>query len=221
MIIEDFDGKTFVAFLDISGFKELMKEGKAADAMDRFYQAGYEYHATHHEVEGIFISDCGILFVRTGYSIEQKLNTILRVIKYINRSMIDYDFMLTTSIAFGQFVYRKKIEIRGISKNAIYGNAYVDAFMNNENGLPKLQPGQCRLVKEYLPKELNLNHQLFDEFKFLKPKGNDKKHLYYYWNLNNFEDISEFEKEYNDSYKWKFQGMLTALKKTYNNSITN
>ena len=42
MALEDFDGDTFVAFIDISGFKELMKQkNRAWKALDKFYQAAY------------------------------------------------------------------------------------------------------------------------------------------------------------------------------------
>ena len=64
MAISNFSGETFVAYLDISGFKELMKDDRAVDAMDQFYQAGYEYRNIFQNVEGFFISDCGILYVR-------------------------------------------------------------------------------------------------------------------------------------------------------------
>ena len=68
MPLNNYDGNTFVAFLDISGFKELMRnEKKAWNALDKLYQYGYEILGNQNNecrVEGIFISDCGVLFVR-------------------------------------------------------------------------------------------------------------------------------------------------------------
>ncbi|HEC93403.1 MAG TPA: hypothetical protein ENI51_10495 [Candidatus Atribacteria bacterium] len=43
MPISNFNGRTFVAFIDISGFKQLMKDEKRAwKALDSFYNYGYE-----------------------------------------------------------------------------------------------------------------------------------------------------------------------------------
>jgi|LGVF01.1.fsa_nt_gb hypothetical protein len=42
MPLEEFHGETFVAFVDISGFKALMKDTeKAYKALNSFYQIGY------------------------------------------------------------------------------------------------------------------------------------------------------------------------------------
>ena len=43
MPINNFDGETYVAYIDISGFKELMQdEERALRALDRLYQTGYD-----------------------------------------------------------------------------------------------------------------------------------------------------------------------------------
>src|SRR5690606_24487936 len=151
MPIQDFNGNTFVAFTDISGFKELMKNDTIAlEAIKYFYQTGYNVLRESENVEGFFVSDCGILFARNGDN-EKKLLNLLDALKRINKRMIEKNYMLTTSIAFGQFDYQGKIEFQGIEKNAIYGGAYVKAFLDNEMGKPKIQPGQCRLVMQNLP----------------------------------------------------------------------
>jgi len=210
MPIQNFNGETFVAFLDISGFKELMKnDQKALEALRHLYQSGYESLRAADGVEGFFVSDSGILFVRTG-TIHERLIKILSVIRQINREMLDKDYMLTTSIAYGRFDYLDKLEFNGIEKNPIYGYAYVQAFLDNETGSPKIQPGQCRLVVRNLPNVLDLHHQ---DLALLKKKGNDNKHHYYYWNLNSHDEIEEFEGNYNDSYKLKYTGILKALQR--------
>lgn len=92
MPINNYNGDTFVALLDISGFKELMRnEKKAWKALDRLYQQGYEI-LRHRDnvcrVEGIFISDSGVLFVRrnnqTALSTSECLKSLLTMIKRIN-----------------------------------------------------------------------------------------------------------------------------------------
>jgi len=210
MPIADFNGNTFVAFTDISGFKELMKNDTIAlEAIKYFYQAGFNILRESENVEGFFVSDCGILFARNGDN-ETKLLNLLDAVKRINKRMIEKNYMLTTSIAFGQFDYQGKIEFQGIEKNAIYGGAYVKSFLDNETGKPKIQPGQCRLVNQNLP-QIN-----FENIPLLVKRGNDNQHLYYYWNIENTEEIQIFERNYRDSYSLKYAGMINALK-----SITN
>lgn len=206
MPIADFNGNTFVAFTDISGFKELMKNDTTAlEAIKYFYQTGYNVLRDIDNVEGFFVSDCGILFSRDGDN-QTKLLNILDAVKRINKSMIERNYILTTSIAFGPFDYQGKIEFQGIEKNAIYGGAYVQSFLDNETGRPKIQPGQCRLVKKNLP-QMDL-----DNIPLLVKRGSDNQHLYFYWNLENPTQIQKFEKNYRDSYSLKYSGMINALK---------
>lgn len=209
MPVQNFSGETFVAFLDISGFKELMKNTKRGlEALRLLYQAGYNTLNNNTGVEGFFVSDSGILFVRSG-TVAEKLHKILSALKSINKLMLTKNYMLTTSIAYGHFDYHDKLEFDGIEKNPIYGYAYVQAFLDNETGIPKIQPGQCRLVKRNLPTELDLVHT---DFNLLTEKENDNKHYYYYWNLDSPDSIENFETKYKDAYQLKFAGMLEALK---------
>jgi len=206
MAISDFNGETFVAFLDISGFKEMMKGdgSQAINALDKLNQAGFEVLQENQEIGGIFISDCGVLFVQdNNISKHEKLQKILTVIKEINKKLLNHDIMTTTSISYGHFSYHNRIEFNGISKNPIYGNAYVTAFLDNENGNPKLEPGQCRIVLQ--------NNEDIESFNIPLLKKTTK-HYYYYWMVENNRDIEDFEKNYKNSYKLKYMGMLSALK---------
>ncbi|MEZ4801226.1 MAG: hypothetical protein R2797_00530 [Gelidibacter sp.] len=207
MPISDYNDSTFVAFTDISGFKELMKNDEdALAALKKFYQSGYDALSEITNIQGLFVSDAGVLFARDG-SNEKKLADLLEVIKKINRKMVKKNYMLTTSIAYGFFNYQGKIEFDGIGKSPIYGGAYVQAFLDNENGKPKLQPGQCRICKDNLP-DMDIN-----ELGLITEIG--RNHYQYYWNLDSNEQIDSFEKVYNDSYSLKYSGMLKALKRNY------
>lgn len=199
----NFTGNTFVAFIDISGFKAMMREDreKAYISLDAFFQTGYDVLQEEIGVNGIFISDCGILFSREGNQQEQ-LDNLLRVVKAINNKMLDYDVMLTTNIAYGDFSYQDRIELQSVRKNMIYGNAYLNAYSDSLAN-PKIEPGQCRILIGDIPCEiLNSNE-------FLKPQG--RKHYYYYWNLSRSEEIESFKKAYKES---KYKGILNVLKTT-------
>ncbi|MCT7618380.1 hypothetical protein N5U05_11585 [Aliarcobacter butzleri] len=207
MPIADFNGKTFVAFLDISGFKEMMKGdgSQAINAIDKLNVAGYEVLRSNRDISGFFISDCGVLFVKNEHlNKKEQLLSMLKVVKNINKSLIIDDIMTTTSISYGHFSYHNRIEFNGISKNPIYGDAYVTAFLDNENGTPKLEPGQCRIVFN--------NNEDIEEYNISLLKKTIK-HYYYYWMLEDEQDIENFKKDYTNSYKLKYTGMLSALKR--------
>ena len=98
MPIEDFEGKTFVAFMDIVGFKKMMKESnKAWKVLHEFYNCGYKtlkWQNFECQIDGIFVSDCGVLFARGRDSVCQ-LKALLNVVKEINKKMLERDVMLT------------------------------------------------------------------------------------------------------------------------------
>lgn len=147
MPIAPYDEETFVAFTDISGFREMMRSGdRAVQSMNSFYNAGYAALGQEQNVNGLFVSDCAILFSLTGAR-EARLESLLSVIKSINRALLPDSVMLTSSIAWGHFSYHDRIEFPGIGKQPIFGNGYLTAFLDNEIGSPKIQPVQCRIVK--------------------------------------------------------------------------
>ncbi len=214
-MIKDFDGETFVAFVDISGFKKLMKKGKKAwKVLDKFYQYGYEILKKYKDkkVEGIFISDSGILFVRDCEDKIECLKALLKVVKELNKKMLDHNVMLTTSIAYGRFKYQKRIEFVGIEKNPIYGNAYVSAYYDNEHGDPKIRQGECRIVKKNLPVDVEqgLAERRHDEI--LRMLEERENHYYFYWMIDNSNQIEEFKNEYDKAYYSRYKLLLKVLK---------
>ena len=91
MPIADFNGETFVAFLDISGFKEMMKGdgSQAVYALDRLNVAGYDVLKHNRDIAGFFISDCGVLFVKNEtMNKKEQLESMLKVVKDINKRLI-------------------------------------------------------------------------------------------------------------------------------------
>src|SRR4051812_21701471 len=113
MPVQNYSGQKFVAFLDISGFKDLMKDDiKGLEALKRLYQSGYDALRDSDGVDGFFVSDSGILFSRTG-TVHERLTKLLSAIKAINRRMLQKDYMLATSITYGHFDYHYKLEFDG------------------------------------------------------------------------------------------------------------
>src|SRR5262249_28225957 len=218
MPLEDYDGETFVAFVDISGFREMMRDrAKAALALDKFYQAGYDIlkdQPAIPKVDGLFVSDCGIHFVRSNDSASADgLNAMLRVVEALNRRLLDASVMLTTSVAYGPFTYEQRLEFRGIEKNPMFGNAYLDAYLDNEGGRPKIQPGQCRVVCRGLPNQLDAT-------------GGDPRlavkcgdHRYFYWMVAAPTEIEAFNRRYADTQSLKYRAMLDVLRAAVANDL--
>lgn len=198
----NFNGKTFVAFIDISGFKNMMKQQQAREALTEFYSIGYRALSEHQDIGGVFISDCGILYhSNSDTTIENKLTQILDVVKIINANMIKKNYLLTTSIAYGDFEYRNKIELENMTKNPFHGNAYLEAYLDNEKGTPKLKAGECRILISDDIKELILNNQDIKK---------TSKHFYYYWMLKQGQSIEEYEQSINTiekNYTKKFENL--------------
>ena len=221
MPLDPIDETTFVAFMDISGFKEMMaEESRAVLALDRFYEAGYD--ALHRQngqprVDGLFISDCGVLFVRgAGQDRHAGLQTLLDVVENINRAVLTSEVMLTTSIAYGSFSYHNRLEFSGIQKNPVYGNAYVSAFLDNERGNPRIQPGECRIVRQ--PAAAQLEDAL-RTFSCPRLRVSGAKHAYFFWMVPDGREIATFEKHYRDAYSLKYKGMLEALRSVANLTV--
>lgn len=162
MPINNFQGQTFVAFTDIVGFKSMMSDGnRAPAALDVFYSSGYsvisQQSANGPRVEGLFVSDCGILFVHGDQVSSERLIALLTAVEVLNRRCFEQAVSLTTAVAWGEFSYDERIEISGVQKTPVFGNAYVSAFIDNEAPIPKLFPTECRILKRNLPQDvLNL-----------------------------------------------------------------
>lgn len=205
-MLNNFSGQTFVAFIDICGFKAMMsEENKASIALDKFYQIGYDELQVCRDINGIFISDCGILYVTRDTSKKEKLEILLRIIRLINLKMLEANYMLTTNIAYGDFSYQERIEFNGISKNLMMGNAYVKAFLDSQ-AKPKIDVGECRILKGDI-------EEIFFNNPDLCPRG---KYYYYYWNVKDPEKIDQFKKDYKDS---RYIGALQILKNYSNRDL--
>lgn len=225
MSIQPYSGETFVAFLDVSGFKEMMKrENMARRALNKFYTTIYRVGTTFLnprnqndllQVDAVVISDCAMLFSRNTDPSQDKaksMQSILRFVQQVNGQLIDSrsspPIMTTCSIAYGDFKYENRIEFESVRKNFFVGWPYVKSFLDNENGKPKIQPGQCRLMKE----NLNLRESLpvHPPFSLLEETN---KYYYFHWMLDSLEDLKRFRQEYRDTYQLKFTGMISVLQK--------
>jgi hypothetical protein len=212
MPIEPFDGNTWVAFLDMCGFKKLVaKQQRAKEALNKFYNTVYNVNRTYHENHGansrfvtinsLMMSDCAVIFVddrlRTIEDLEagkiENLTVLLWAISSINRVLINPNrspqIMTTCAIDHGYFEYAKRTEDEHTQKNLFFGEAYVNAFLKTEEkqGLKKM-PGYCKVIKRDFVIPPN-NNQLRD----LREDGDCYN---YYWMVRDPRQIDSFENEY-------------------------
>ena len=224
-IPEFYSDGTFVAFMDISGFKEKMKNKEDWEALDRFYHEGYRLLFAQREnnprVDGIFISDCGILFVRNeSHAMDlESLRILLNLIKKINENLLAKKIYLSTSIAFGKFECKEKLEFEGLSKNPIAGYAYLHAYEDTETR-PKAEAGQCRLIAEGLPgnvKEAIENSITLgdnaDPFAMMRRKKS--KYYYFYWMARTSDDIKKIDTAYKRANESKYIAIGQILQQNY------
>ena len=182
--MRQFKSNTFVCFIDISGFKhELGKDPESAARMlDTFYSAGYNALKEYQSLNGIFVSDCGIIFSTKG-DIASRIDDLLGAVKFINQIMLQSGWLTTTSIAYGYLEYKRKFIFDRIKKNAILGNGYLNAFLDNECIEPKLKPGEVRITKNL--DQAITKSQIFGELNFSKSNTKllreEKSHFYYDW----------------------------------------
>ena len=227
MSVPTYHGKTYVGYLDITGFKQMMGNRKQLKSvMDKFYRTMYgaihEANSTTAvtKMNVIAISDCAILFLNKGRKRDVDeilgLKKMLQVIRYVNRQFIihDFPFMTTCSISYGDFNYEDKKDWRHIRKNCMNGTAYVESFLDSRLEKPKLKPSQCRLLKRGLSTvsiqllETNLNRN--NDFRMLHSV---RDYYYFYWMLEDVRSIRKFRK----AYKRTFDHMYDELKELLRN----
>jgi hypothetical protein len=223
--INSFCGNTFVAYVDIAGFKSMVREGERAwRVLNKFYQTGYDVLRTEArapdgaQVEGFFISDCGVLFVRSlDVAADNKigeLDLLLNVVKTLNERMLGYRVMLTTSISYGEFRFNERVEFPGIEKRPLYGYAYIEAFRDSEDTRNRIQPGQCRILAKGIPQPVRLALSRGNRtFRLVRRNANvDREHYYFYWMLHERGQIDDFNKAYSEAASIVYAEQLRVLR---------
>jgi hypothetical protein len=135
----------------------LKNRDRAVTALNAFYQAGYSSlrgTGSERQVDGFFVSDCGVLFAREDGSETERFVAIASVIEAIHRESFENAVQLASSIAYGTFSYHDRLEFQGIDKTPIHGGAYLSAYADSVQSAPRLFPSESRLVKANLPADV-------------------------------------------------------------------
>lgn len=155
----------FVAFIDILGFKDIVRRNDAEEKLTNFNQSIYNLWADmrfvpefingeeFYEINGFTYSDS-----LTIYTKNDSIESLKKILEFVRRmykiSLFEHEIMLRGGLAKGKFNFRKPFGFENLGKNLFYGQAFIDAY-NLENG--RGIKG-CRFIFEsYLKDMLNRN----------------------------------------------------------------
>ncbi len=189
---EDFNSKTYVAFSDLCGFKQMMNENrkKAVKALDCLYESVYDIQndrarllRTH--VDAIAVSDCIV-----SWATDEQLDTIVAFLRWFHSRMIKDGYLLRTTIAYDAFCYQRRLQLRNLQKAYIEGGAYISAYLGND----KAEPGMIILLDP--DSNHNSNVPCIPKPNGFKWKLCKKtKNWEYFWSAHHKVDISKIKKE--------------------------
>jgi hypothetical protein len=225
-LVDSYHGNTYVAYLDISGFSEMMKDlVSAGRVLDNFFATIYRFceqqNTTLPKICVIVAFDCAALFIRNRNE-GDKLNGLLKMLTFVkqaNRHFImgnrSQPFITACSIAYGYFDYEDRAELADLRKNYVFGRPYLDAVLDQKKGKPRMRAGECRLLTKRLPR---LGQFRSDSLlSFVLRRGG---HRYFYWMLNDPGQQHDFDKDYLVAYKSKRPGdyskMIQVLRRYIN-----
>jgi len=178
----------------------------AREMLNKFYNLVHQYRQLYSrrnpdwntiELNVLSVSDCAILFSRNNnryyQDITKGLITILLFIQNLNKNLIrrpEPRILTSCSIYYGDFNFESRFDDGGMNKEFFYGDAYLNAYLDNSSSNNKINPGECRIK---INDDINVirNDNIFNLLK----KG--QNHYYFYWMLNNSNQIDKFKNEYN------------------------
>lgn len=209
MPLNNYTGETYVAFSDLNGFKEMTRNlDTAGRALDKLYQTVYDLKSKNEfsSLQTLAVSDCAITFASKNENLAE-LPTMLKFLKELHTEMIRADYLITSSLAYGKFSFQERIELTGLDKNMLYGDAYLKAYLNNA----KCPEGSIVIICEGNEKD-NIVQSSEAYREFLKDNRRGMKGLQFYWAVSSPGNIANFEKSYHDTYSLKYKGMISVYK---------
>lgn len=216
-MVDSFHGKTYVAYLDISGFAQMMEDLDAArDVLNNFYATIFDFCeysvSTSPRISMIVASDCAVLFTRNQTRRDRfdGLLAMFNFVKHVNRQFIggnrSQPFMTTCSVAYGTFDYEDRPEFADLRKNYVFGRPYLGVVLDQRKGKPKIRPGECRLLPKSVPRVGRFQKDPL--FSFVLKRSNRR---YFYWMLNNRDHQKIFDRDYAEAYKLRKQDNYSGV----------
>lgn len=126
----------YVSFIDILGFKELVKNStqpQARRVIAEFSQLIYDEWGSLNfgedsSLSGLVVSDCTVVYTES--CSPQNLRKLLDfLVNVFRKSVFEHGFLLRASITKGEFDKIPSFSHGNLSKNLIVGQAYIDAVL--------------------------------------------------------------------------------------------
>lgn len=204
--MRDFLGPAYVAFADLCGLKEFMRnQQKAYDALNRLYNQAYNLGEQHGAVSAIAISDCVIAWVAED---NNGLDTLLTYLKSLHVHMLEGGYLMRSTIARGRFQYEQRINLQNLNKGMMYGDAYLAAYLAND----KEQVGSIIVLEHdamIAPVSFAPLHARFVQRK--RPQQ-DRGHWEFFWSVREPDEIEPLRRARDDSYKARFAHLTKAYR---------
>lgn len=184
MPLQDFDGQTWVAFSDLCGTKEKIRQGHrvAARALSNFYNTVYNIHEETEGISALVVSDNAVLWL---HSEHRRLDTMLGHVKRLHHEMVRQNLLLRTSLAFGRFEYQQRIQLHNLTKGMVFGGAYVAAYIANHS----VKPGAIVIAQD---ENQELPADAGDLAPYLKPTRKPRGWEFFWW-IDSPDDIERAE----------------------------
>jgi len=211
----------FLAFMDICGFKNLMKlnRERSLQVLNNFYNIGfstisnqiYNREDNRKIIEISLFSDSCLLIAHNINSRLNQFKSLLEIIKTINKDFYTKsNELLMSSIVFGKFRFQNRFQDIGTSKNFIFGEGFIQAYQDNERMDPMKEAGLCCINIRNIPQ--GISDYLKEESILFKKR--DHFYYYYFWMASLETPANSLYKQYQNAYRNYFN----KYKEIINNS---
>ncbi|MHB0947407.1 MAG: hypothetical protein ACYC3B_09575 [Sedimentisphaerales bacterium] len=198
-------GKTYVAFSDLCGFKQMMEDRKKAyEALNHLFSSTYELLQVNKNIKALAVSDCVV-----SWADDQQLESMIDFTGSLHKKMIDKRYLMKTVIDCDDFEYQNRIQLGNFQKAFLKGGAYLTAYMEHD----KVVEGGIVLVKQNGNnfEKPSYNSDFWEKSK--KPKGWE-----YFWSIGSSEDILKVIQERKESHKGKYEWLKDIYQGRYHNN---
>jgi len=147
--MEPFHYDTYVAFMDIAGFKKRNAK-EMRSSLKTFYQVVFDqtesikkdYWNQTCSINTIALSDSALFFVRHGgdEDDDDMADILFKLLRRINIGLIKHGIITFTGVSYGDFHYYSPREREDLRKAMLFGDAFINAYTiaEKDNKIPGL-----------------------------------------------------------------------------------
>jgi len=182
----EFDGETYVAYSDLSGFKRMQEadRDRAAQALERLCQFTREILDNRKRLLKVNVTAIGISDCIISWASDRKLGSLISFLRQLHSQMIRRGYLICTTIAYGDFCCRESPPLANCHTTHLAGRAYTLAYSENGN----FEPGMIVLLKAS-----SLPCRSPSTWQWHLTKKTDS--CEYFWSARHEKDVQRIERE--------------------------